>query len=1834
MDLRRLLCHVSIWLLLTGIFGSGTLQAQLIPGFTADKDAGCSPLSVSFTNTTSGASASARYKWNFGNGNTLTTTDISSPVAAIYYNPRTYTVKLTVEDKGVTTSKSIKISVYSNPTGSFTILGPTGCAPLVSSFSSTSIPGSGTVAQYFWDFGDGKTLNTTAPTVRDTFTSAGNYTPGLTVTNSYGCSSTIQQPNAVVVWSSPTAAFAAVSTTLCKVTDPAEFNNTSTGTGALKYWWDFGDGSGSASVNPQHRYAAPGVYTVRLTVTNAQGCSNTLTRSAYIDVAQFFPAFSQSAGSLCAGSSVLFSDKSTPAASGQAQWSFGDGTTGTGDTVSHTFLSTGKFTVILTDSFGHCTASIAKTVSISPAPNLNGFKVGGNVACQAPVLVSFSDTSQGSVKWWWHFTANAGDTSTLKNPSFLFTANQVYHPALTVTNASGCSSTVSQTIYPSAATASLLVNQTFSASSKSCAVVTAQCNALSPAGIAKYAWSFGDGTTSAAAAPSHAYSVPGTYFINLSFTTTGGCQGTAGPDTVHVYPKPKAAFNALDSTHCGSSHLELFYNLSDSAAQYDWIYGDGSSGINNDSVHSHLYGRTGSYTMTLIASSPGCSPDTAVITRYLVTGLAPYGYPANTCNGNRDTVVMTQQTPGASEYIWQWGDHTKNDTDKVYLPSRTHIYAKSGIYSASITGVFGACTQSSGAIPVYVLSKQRPLLASPDSVICGSGSLPISISGLDSNYKGAAADSGYSYVMSAWQYGDGTTFGSSQDFKTVYNTSLTNLTPGKDSLRAVFQSTAFGCYDTTNYIPLKIGGPLPGFSAKGGTGCSSGPVTFTDASRGTVGVPIVQWKWNFGDGASVLRTTGDTVTHTYPGPGKYVPTLTVTDAGGCSKTDSLPVSDSIVITGPRANFYWAPVNIQPGLLVTFYNSSRGNPGTTYEWYFGDKSTSNAADSVQHTYAASGKDTVRLIALSGQGAGCVDTLLQVVNVSNVSAAFTDTTEYISSAGCPPVVAYFKSTEFNASTLHWDFGDGATAGSNPAPSHTYNQPGVYQVTLIAYGAGGDSTVVHDSIFVKGPEGAFRSSLFLACAPATDTLHATGRYVSSYTWDFGDGTVVTTTDTLAIHTYASAGLYSPALLLSDSAGCQAVYHLNNKVVMDTLNVQLNPLPLLCDTGSVAFRPSVYSLAADSLQDTLLYHWNFGTGHAGDTSNIADPTFDYTRSGIHLALLQVQSPTGCTAAVTDTVQVVPALSFHGSLFLACTPATDTLYATGGRQANAFTWNFGDGTVDTSSDTLAVHTYIRPGIYAPTLHLSDSTGCPTDFHLNSKVIMDSLHVQLNPLTFLCDTGNVLFHPSVYSLTADSLQDTLIYHWIFGTGHPGDTASTADPSFDYNRSGIHVALLQVQSPAGCSAAAADTVQIVSALTFHSSLFLACTPATDTLHATGQYAGSYTWDFGDGTVATTTDTLAVHTYVRPGIYAPSLHLSDSAGCQADYHLADNVVMDTLSIKLSSLPLLCDTGSVAFHPSVYSLTADSLQEILIYHWSFGTGHPGDTASIVDPSFDYTRSGIHVALLQVQSPAGCSATAADTVQIAPTLDLQYSHNTELCTGDSVVLEIKGGNQYQWQTDPTLTVINDSSALARPVSTTTYSVIATDQYHCFSDTALMQVTVKPLPTVNILPLAPVPVGSTITLEANTSPDVVSQTWSPATYLSCTECAAPQCTPDSPITYIDQVTTALGCTASDTVVVAIVCSEGAIHVPGGFTPNHDGRNDYFIPMGHGVKMVTHFQIYSRWGQLVYTAENLPLGDEKLGWDGTYNGRDMPVGTYVYMLQVACYTGETFMVKGTVELIR
>jgi PKD repeat protein len=267
------------------------------------------------------------------------------------------------------------------------------------------------------------------------------------------------------------------------------------------------------------------------------------------------------------------------------------------------------------------------------------------------MLVNFADTTSSAVAWSWNFTGNPDDTSSLQNPTFLYATNGVYTPSVKVTNASGCSTTVTETLNSAQPTATIRTDTTLTQSALFCADVHATFHAVSQDTLSVFNWDFGDGTTSTNPNPTHTYTQPGTYIVNLNFTTNHGCTGTAfPPDTIIVYPKPHAIFTALDSMPCANNQLEIFTNLDDSSARFTWIYGDGNSDINNDIVHTHQYGTAGSYDMTLIASSPGCKNDTFTLTRYVKTTPLPVATVSNNCDGDRLTVSIGVTPPGSSEY--------------------------------------------------------------------------------------------------------------------------------------------------------------------------------------------------------------------------------------------------------------------------------------------------------------------------------------------------------------------------------------------------------------------------------------------------------------------------------------------------------------------------------------------------------------------------------------------------------------------------------------------------------------------------------------------------------------------------------------------------------------------------------------------------------------------------------------------------------------------------------------------------------------------------------------------------------------------------------------------------------------------------------------------------------------------------------------------------------------------------------------------------------------------------------------------------------------------------------
>ena len=292
-----------------------------------------------------------------------------------------------------------------------------------------------------------------------------------------------------------------------------------------------------------------------------------------------------------------------------------------------------------------CPDSVVKNITILAAPNISPFIINKGASCSSPMTVFFTDTSVGATNWHWNFTGNPGDTSNSRTPSFTYLTNSLYSPTLTIKNANGCSSTISATINTAQPTATIHADTVLIPSAIYCADVQATFTAISADTLATYFWTFGDGTTSTQPNPVHVFSKPGTYIINLSFTTIHGCSGGAfPPDTIIVYPKPHASFDAYDSLPCTDNQLETFINLDDSAARFQWFYGDGTSDINNNVVHTHLYADSGLYTMTLVASSPGCAPDDTTITRYVKTTPIPDLTVTNNCDSNRLSAKLTVNT--------------------------------------------------------------------------------------------------------------------------------------------------------------------------------------------------------------------------------------------------------------------------------------------------------------------------------------------------------------------------------------------------------------------------------------------------------------------------------------------------------------------------------------------------------------------------------------------------------------------------------------------------------------------------------------------------------------------------------------------------------------------------------------------------------------------------------------------------------------------------------------------------------------------------------------------------------------------------------------------------------------------------------------------------------------------------------------------------------------------------------------------------------------------------------------------------------------------------------------
>lgn len=317
----------------------------------------------------------------------------------------------------------------------FSYVGENQPAPVEVAFINTTT----NATSYMWDFGDGGTATDQHP--KHTFEEGGIYTVNLTATGAGGSTSSSKSITIIEKVTTPIADFSIPEGTY---TAPAEIIFENLSTNAETFSWEFGDSKTSTETNPKHTYISAGTFSVKLTATKGD-ISNSTTKSVVIEKKIVAPvavfAFTGNYG--YAPAEISFTNYSTDATS--YKWEFGDGATSTSSSPKHIYTTGGTFTATLTATGEGGTNTMTKNVTIKDAlakPVANFSFSGDNNF--APTQIIFSNSSSDAASYYWEF--GDGQTSTLQNPTHIYTAGGIFNVTLTAKNTAGDMNIINKTI--------------------------------------------------------------------------------------------------------------------------------------------------------------------------------------------------------------------------------------------------------------------------------------------------------------------------------------------------------------------------------------------------------------------------------------------------------------------------------------------------------------------------------------------------------------------------------------------------------------------------------------------------------------------------------------------------------------------------------------------------------------------------------------------------------------------------------------------------------------------------------------------------------------------------------------------------------------------------------------------------------------------------------------------------------------------------------------------------------------------------------------------------------------------------------------------------------------------------------------------------------------------------------------------------------------------------------------------------------------------------------------------------------------------------------------------
>ena len=1232
----RLLLHLSSFLLFLFLCVTGSVAFAQSASFTMSTHSVCANgVPVSFTGSPSGATS---YAWSFGNG---ATSSLQSP-STTYSAPGRYYITLTVVSAAGTSSATDSIDVYSGPSAqNFTAVPTSGCRSLTVQLSANVNPNAPGGLTYHYDFGDG---NTSTPAtsasgtfvVTHTYAVAGTFSVTLYTTNSIGCDSNYARSSYITVYDLPIPSFTSSAYLSCGKPANITFSSTSSGSAPLSYTWSFGDGSSNVtttSTSISHIYTGAAVFSVALTVKDAHQCSSIVATN--ITVTDTTASFSSPAQS-CKDADVPFANTTSGSSPG-AIWNFGDGSVGTGPTITHAYHTAGTYTVKMTVNIGGCNGSTTKSIIINPKPTPT-ISQSPSVPCPAPSTVSFIANSPLATTWHWDF--GNGSTATTQTASATYTANGHYPVTLITTSTAGCKDSVlldtlvirniiglispdpSPNPYVAGcAPLTVAFSENLVTNWDQHNVMPFSIPTLYVFGASTWSWDFGDGSApSTSATPTHVFTNVGTYNVRVINTTPNGCVDT-GYRQVHADSTLVPSFYATPTTVCPNTPVTFINTTANWKPGFVFTWNvDGASIPRTDTSRLMFsYKLPGVKQITLVVGHNGCDTSVTKLNYINVTPSGAVFTDSGYCSPSLK-VKFKNLSAQATSQLWIFGDGT---TDTTYSP--VHTYPDTGSYKVKLISYNSLYGCSDTARDSIRIARPKINFVLSDSTRCVGQITTVQ------GYFNGAGQPYYSYIFGNFQTG----------FDSLSSTFYQWNTRGLYDV-ALVVSSGSGCLDTVRKKnAVLVSGPQVKFGSNAQIGCLPFTVTFTDSSTNTPGVPNKYRFWSFGQGVrDTLRTTLPTVNRTYPNRGFYSVMLTVTDSLGCTDSSSgtfsgvsgPPFTYIIEVRKPTAKFSASIDTTCVHSLIQFTDSSTGaTMPLAHMWSFGNGDTSSLA-SPAYSYAAPGAYTVRLIVTDSTG--CKDTAVypRPIIIRGPHAAFASSKHI---AVCPPLQVSFTNNSTGGISYLWNFGNGST----PIPtntlntvSSTYTHAGIYQTYLVAYDQYQCKDTARDTVRVLGYAGAFTYAPITGCAPLTVQFYTSvGDSIPRLTWDFRDGTTAVQNYSHSIsHTYTAPGPYLPVLYFSDGTpGCNVP-----SVGLDTIKVDELTAHFRWNVPCAGTPFMLYDSSYARYNAPLGITWSFG---AGDTASGTPVTHTYTQSGNHSVTITVHNAAGCTATETRNVFINP---------------------------------------------------------------------------------------------------------------------------------------------------------------------------------------------------------------------------------------------------------------------------------------------------------------------------------------------------------------------------------------------------------------------------------------------------------------------------------------------------------------------------------------------------------------------------------------------------------------------